>query len=65
MLAHFFMIWDEVNGPLLFFLFGWGIFYFILIFFWGGGCFALFCFVFCLFCLLLLYFDPVCENRLC
>lgn len=43
MLAHFFMIWDEVNSPLLFFCFVLlGIFYFILIL--GGGGF-LFLFV--------------------
>lgn len=38
MLAHFFMIWDEVNGPLLFFCLG--IFNFILIL--GGWGFCLF-----------------------
>lgn len=53
MLAHFFMIWDEVNGPLLFFFVWLGDFLFYFNFFWGGEvvllCFALFfvCFVCC------------------
>lgn len=61
MLAHFFMIRDEVNCPLLvvfrlgFFCVGLG--------FFGGWAGVFFVGLVCL--LLLLYFDPVCESRLC
>lgn len=45
MLAHFFMIWDEVNCPLLFFGLVWFGFIFFYFSFLGGGGFLFVLFV--------------------